>query len=113
MFYKCHCGPRVKHIPNCAPAVLVVRSLSAQQHLRASCHFATIVGALGAMFMYFLIDYQPFVETVGFLAVFTEATLGNYSLSFIIKKGLQPCQLNQNTNLSLKITFYFNLQMLL
>ena len=26
-------------------------------------------------------------------------------LSFIIKKGLQPSQLNQNTNLSLKITF--------
>jgi hypothetical protein len=25
----------------------------------------------GAMFMYFLVDYQPFVETVGFLAVFT------------------------------------------
>ena len=26
--------------------------------------------------MYFLMDYGPFVETVGFLAVFTEAMLG-------------------------------------
>jgi len=34
------------------------------------------MGALGAMLMFFLIDYTPFVETVGFAAVFTEATLG-------------------------------------
>ncbi len=30
----------------------------------------------GAMFMYFLLDFPPFVETVGFLAVFMEAMLG-------------------------------------
>lgn len=34
------------------------------------------VGALGAMLMYFLIDFTPFVETLGFAAVFTEAALG-------------------------------------
>lgn len=34
------------------------------------------IAALGAMFMYFLVEYPPFVETVGFLAVFTEAMLG-------------------------------------
>ena len=28
------------------------------------------------MLMYFLIDYAPFVESVGFLAVFMEAMLG-------------------------------------
>jgi uncharacterized protein with PQ loop repeat len=44
-------------------------------------------GALGAMFMYFLIDYQPFVETVGFAAVFTEATLGMPQFYRNWKKG--------------------------
>ena len=28
------------------------------------------------MLMYFLVDYSPFVETIGFMAVFTEAMLG-------------------------------------
>lgn len=31
---------------------------------------------IGSLFMYLLIKYDPFVETVGFLAVFTEAMLG-------------------------------------
>ena len=30
----------------------------------------------GGILMYFLRDFEPFVETVGFLAVFTEACLG-------------------------------------
>jgi len=38
--------------------------------------FIMTTAALGAMLMYFLIDYQPFVEVIGFLAVFTEAMLG-------------------------------------
>ena len=39
-------------------------------------------GALGAMLMYFLSSYQPFVEAVGFAAVFTEAMLGKYACCF-------------------------------
>jgi uncharacterized protein with PQ loop repeat len=38
--------------------------------------FIMSVAAIGAMFMYFLLDFPPFVETVGFLAVFVEAMLG-------------------------------------
>ncbi|XP_023324576.1 PQ-loop repeat-containing protein 1 [Eurytemora carolleeae] len=38
--------------------------------------FIMSVAAIGAMFMYFLLDFPPFVETVGFLAVFMEAMLG-------------------------------------
>ena len=32
--------------------------------------------SIGSLIMYLLIKYDPFVETVGFLAVFTEAMLG-------------------------------------
>ena len=32
--------------------------------------------AVGSFVMYLLLKYDPFVETVGFLAVFTEAMLG-------------------------------------
>ena len=32
--------------------------------------------AVGSFIMYLLLKYDPFVETVGFLAVFTEAMLG-------------------------------------
>jgi len=38
--------------------------------------FIMTLAAIGSMLMYFLIDYAPFVETVGFLAVFMEAMLG-------------------------------------
>ena len=35
-----------------------------------------LVAVLASILMFFLIDFSPFVETVGFLAVFTEAMLG-------------------------------------
>ena len=35
-----------------------------------------LVAVLASILMFFLIDFSPFVETVGFLAVFTEACLG-------------------------------------
>ena len=35
-----------------------------------------LVAVLVSILMFFLIDFSPFVETVGFLAVFTEAMLG-------------------------------------
>lgn len=38
--------------------------------------FVMSIAALGSMLMYFLIDYSAFVETIGFMAVFTEAMLG-------------------------------------
>lgn len=34
------------------------------------------VGVVGGVLMFFLADFDPFVQTVGFLAVFTEAMLG-------------------------------------
>ena len=34
------------------------------------------LAVVGAVFMYFLSDFDPFVEGVGFAAVFTEAMLG-------------------------------------
>ncbi len=34
------------------------------------------LGVVGGVFMYFLADFDPFVEAVGFMAVFTEAMLG-------------------------------------
>ena len=34
------------------------------------------MASVGGVFMYFLMDVEPFVETVGFMAVFTEAMLG-------------------------------------
>ena len=34
------------------------------------------LAVVGAVFMYFLNDFDPFVEGVGFAAVFTEAMLG-------------------------------------
>ena len=41
-----------------------------------SAIFSTVLVSIGSMLMYFLIDYSAFVETVGFMAVFTEAMLG-------------------------------------
>jgi len=38
--------------------------------------FIMVVAVLGSVLMYFLVDIKPFVETVGFMAVFTEAMLG-------------------------------------
>jgi len=38
--------------------------------------FIMCVAALGSVLMYFFVGYSPFVETVGFLAVFTESMLG-------------------------------------
>jgi len=38
--------------------------------------FTMTVAALASMMMYFLIEYKPFVEMIGFIAVFTEALLG-------------------------------------
>jgi len=38
--------------------------------------FIMVVAVLGSVLMYFLVDVKPFVETVGFMAVFTEAMLG-------------------------------------
>jgi len=38
--------------------------------------FIMLVAVLASILMFFLIDFSPFVETVGFLAVFTEACLG-------------------------------------
>jgi len=38
--------------------------------------FVMCVAAVGSLLMYFLIEFSIFVETVGFLAVFTEAMLG-------------------------------------
>merc|ERR1719342_1959411 len=38
--------------------------------------FNMLVAVLASILMFFLIDFSPFVETVGFLAVFTEACLG-------------------------------------
>jgi len=38
--------------------------------------FIMLVAVLASILMFFLIDFSPFVETVGFLAVFTEAMLG-------------------------------------
>jgi len=38
--------------------------------------FTMTVAALASMLMYFLIEYKPFVEFIGFVAVFTEALLG-------------------------------------
>jgi len=38
--------------------------------------FIMVVAVLGSVLMFFLIDLSPFVQTVGFLAVFTEAMLG-------------------------------------
>lgn len=38
--------------------------------------FIMCIAAMGSMLMYFLVDYSPFVETIGFMAVFTEAMLG-------------------------------------
>jgi len=38
--------------------------------------FTMTVAAIGSMLMYFLIEYKPFVEFIGFVAVFTEALLG-------------------------------------
>ena len=35
-----------------------------------------LVAVLASILMFFLIDFSPFVETIGFLAVFTEAMLG-------------------------------------
>ena len=35
-----------------------------------------VIAAVASALMFFLVDFQPFVETVGFLAVFTEAMLG-------------------------------------
>ena len=35
-----------------------------------------LVAVVASILMFFLIDFSPFVETVGFLAVFTEACLG-------------------------------------
>ena len=34
------------------------------------------LGVVGGVLMYFLADVSAFVETVGFMAVFTEAMLG-------------------------------------
>lgn len=34
------------------------------------------LGVIGGVLMYFLSGFDPFVETVGFVAVFTEAMLG-------------------------------------
>ena len=38
--------------------------------------FIMLVAVVASILMFFLIDFSPFVETVGFLAVFTEACLG-------------------------------------
>ena len=38
--------------------------------------FTMTVAALASMLMYFLLEYKPFVEMIGFVAVFTEALLG-------------------------------------
>jgi len=38
--------------------------------------FIMLVAVLASILMFFLIDFSPFVETIGFLAVFTEAMLG-------------------------------------
>lgn len=38
--------------------------------------FIMVVAVLCSILMFFLIDFSPFVETIGFLAVFTEAMLG-------------------------------------
>lgn len=38
--------------------------------------FVMTVAAVGSILMYLLVDNAPFVETVGFMAVFTEAMLG-------------------------------------
>jgi len=38
--------------------------------------FIMVVALMGSVLMYFLIDFSPFVESVGFMAVFTEAMLG-------------------------------------
>lgn len=38
--------------------------------------FIMLVALIASTLMFFLIDFSPFVETVGFLAVFTEAMLG-------------------------------------
>lgn len=38
--------------------------------------FIMSVGAVGSLLMFFLVDVDPFVESVGFLALFTEAMLG-------------------------------------
>ena len=35
-----------------------------------------VIAAVASALMFFLVDFMPFVETVGFLAVFTEAMLG-------------------------------------
>ena len=61
-----------------------------------------LVAVLASILMFFLIDFSPFVETVGFLAVFTEAMLGvpqfyrNFknrfsSLKFLRFKRFQWC----------------------
>jgi uncharacterized protein with PQ loop repeat len=38
--------------------------------------FIMVIAVLCSVLMFFLVDFSPFVETVGFLAVFTEAMLG-------------------------------------